>query len=137
MFRYFIIILYSFLLSNCGIRKLEKLGVYTEVNPPEYHSYIQDSSANIVDVRTTKEYDKSHIHGALNVSYLGGHFTDKIIRLELDKDKTILIYCETQHRSLFVVKKLYRLGFKKIIDLNKGMMYWRKLGFPYEPLPAN
>ena len=117
--------------ASCGIRSLTKKGAYQELSPESYLQYVQDSSANIIDVRTNAEYDKSHIEGAININYLGGHFKRDLVEANLDNSKPTLIYCETQHRSLFVAKKLYRTGFQNVIDLDKGMMHWRKQQFPY------
>ncbi|OFZ62047.1 MAG: hypothetical protein A3D92_21355 [Bacteroidetes bacterium RIFCSPHIGHO2_02_FULL_44_7] len=110
------------------------MGVYQELPPQEYLVYVQDSIVDMIDVRTQAEYNKSHIHGARNVNFLAGHFKKEMKTLDLDRSQTILIYCETQHRSLFVAKKLHLMGFQTIIDLDKGMMHWRKLGFPVDTL---
>lgn len=124
----FILIMF---LSACSIRHLSKIGAYKELTPETYIYYVNDSLVNIIDVRTASEYEKSHIKGALNVNYFAGNFKDDLKRLMLDKSRTTLIYCETQHRSLLVAKKMYVMGFHSIIDLDKGMMHWRKAGFPY------
>lgn len=126
------------ILSSCSIGRLEKLEVYKELPPSLYLPYVQDSSINLIDVRTEAEYAKSHIEGAINISYFGGHFREELKEKALDKSLPTLIYCETQHRSLFVAKKMYRMGFRNVIDLDRGMMYWRKNAFPYHQaeLPA-
>lgn len=120
-----------FFIAGCSIGRLTKIGVYKELPPEAYLEYVNDSLVNIIDVRTISEYEKSHIAGAVNVNYFGGNFKEDLASLNLDKNKTMLIYCETQHRSLFVAKKIYVMGFRSIIDLDKGMMYWRKNNFPY------
>ena len=125
------IVFCGLVLSACSIGRLTKKGVYTEVSGEQYLNIIQDSNVQIIDVRTKAEYEKSHILGAVNFSYLGGGFKKAVAESKLDPAKTTLIYCETQHRSLFAAKKLYRLGYKNIIDLDKGMMRWRKDGLPY------
>lgn len=126
-----IFILFSILLiSSCGIQKLSKNNVYKEVHAEEFQTYTEDTNNILIDVRTNSEYQKSHIKGAINVSYFGGHFKEKVEVMHLDTSKTVLIYCETQHRSLFVAKKLHKIGFQTIIDLDKGMIKWRKYGFP-------
>ncbi|MFZ9029122.1 MAG: rhodanese-like domain-containing protein [Crocinitomicaceae bacterium] len=119
------------LLCACSIGRLTKKNVYTELPGEQYFNMIQDSNVQIIDVRTKGEYEKSHISGAVNFSYLGGGFKKAVAESDLDPTKTTLIYCETQHRSLFAAKKLYRIGYKNIIDLDKGMMRWRKDGLPY------
>ena len=119
------------LFVSCGIHSLTKKGVYVELEPEKYLNYVNDSTVNIIDVRTNAEFEKTHIYGALNVNYFAGHFEQDLAKLQLDPLKTTLIYCETQHRSLLVAKKLYRAGFTRIIDLDKGMMHYRKLGLPH------
>lgn len=119
------------LLTSCSIGRLTKKGVYREIGAKDYFTYVTDSSVQIIDVRTKSEFEKSHVEGAVNISCLGGGFKSGVKGSGLDPDKTTLIYCETQHRSLFAAKKLYQLGYKEIIDLDKGMMRWRKDGYPY------
>lgn len=117
--------------SGCGIRSLSKRGAYVELPASEYEALLKDSAVHLIDVRTEKEYEKSHIEEAYNVSYLGGHFLRRFSEMNLDPSKTVLIYCETQHRSLFVARKIYRKGYKRIVDLDRGMMHWRKSGYPF------
>lgn len=125
-----LLFLFLIILSSCSIQKLKKKGVYKELTPTEYFAHILDTSNVIIDVRTFKEYKKSHIEGAVNVSFFGGKFKKKVKSLKIDSLKTILIYCQTQHRSLFVSNKLNKMGYSKIIDLDKGFKQWKKEGLP-------
>lgn len=120
------------LLSSCSIQKLKKKGVYKELTPEEYYSIASDTTNSIIDLRTLKEFEKGHIERAKNVSFFGGHFKNKVKDLQIDTTKTILIYCQTQHRSLFVSNKLYKMGYKNIIDLDKGFKAWKKQGLPFK-----
>ena len=120
------------LLSSCSIHKLTKEGNYKEVSAEKFLSYVNDSTINLIDVRTSAEFEKSHIKGAININYFRGHFVNDLKELNLDTSKTTLIYCETQHRSLFVARKIKKAGFSTVLDLDKGMMKWRKNGFPSE-----
>ncbi len=128
MYKYYIFVL--LILASCSIHKLTKENVYKELPAKEFQVLASDTNNIIIDVRTLSEYQKSHIKGAINISYFGGHFSKQLKAMQLDTSKTVLIYCETQHRSLFVAKKLYKAGFHRIIDLDKGMGYWRKNNFP-------
>lgn len=96
----------------------------------EYFVYVKDSSVNILDVRSAHEYEDYHIEGAVNVSYFGGHFKEDLKKQNLDTTKKTLIYCQTQHRSLMVANKVYKAGFRSIIDLDKGLRVWYKNDFP-------
>jgi len=127
---FFTLILLS--LIGCSANKLVKNGVYNELSSREYEELMKQDDINIIDVRTKSEYKKSHIKDAINASFFSGHFLDIIEEYKLDTNKVTLIYCETQHRSPSAAKRLSKVGFKKIVDLKKGMNSWRKQGFPYE-----
>ncbi len=86
--------------------------------------------AVIVDVRTNKEYNKSHIQKAINISYFGGDIKKHIDTL--DKSKPIFIYCQTQHRSPLTAKIMKRRGFKHVIDLKGGFMKWENENKPQQ-----
>ena len=60
----------------------------------------------IVDVRTEDEYNEGHVKGAINIPY---DTIDK--NVDLDKDKTILVYCKSGKRSGIAYDKLTDLGF--------------------------
>lgn len=122
--------LISILLTACGLKKLERKGQYKELSGEKYNHYLNSNQVNLIDVRTPKEYRKSHIDGAVNASYFNKGFKAKIDSLRLDPSLPTLIYCETQHRSLFAAKILHKKGFKNIIDLDKGMLRWRKDSLP-------
>lgn len=87
-----------------------------------------DSDFLLVDVRTPKEYRKGHMKNAINVSYFHSWFTDSIAKL--NREKTIYMYCQTQHRSPLASKKMKKMGFKKIVDLKGGFMKWENKKLP-------
>ena len=119
-------------LVACSANKLAIKGIYKELPSKEYKELIKQNDVNIIDVRTKSEFEKSHIKGAISASYFSGKFSKIVSDYNLDTNKVTVIYCETQHRSPAAAKRLYKLGFNKIVDLQKGMSEWRKQGFPYE-----
>lgn len=65
----------------------------------------------IVDVRTKDEYDEAHLIDAINIPY------DEINEeTDLDKSKTILVYCRSGNRSGIAYETLKKLGFE-VYDL--------------------
>lgn len=60
----------------------------------------------IVDVRTDSEYQESHVKGAINIPY---DIIDE--NTELDKTKTILVYCKSGVRSNKAFNTLKSLGY--------------------------
>ncbi len=65
----------------------------------------------IVDVRTPEEYEDSHVIDAINIPY------DTIdATVDLDKSKTILVYCQSGRRSKIAYDVLEPLGYE-VYDL--------------------
>ena len=67
---------------------------------------ISDNNYIIVDVRTKEEYDESHIKGSINIPY--DEIDDKT---NLDKNKTIIVYCRSGNRSSKAYNTLKDLGY--------------------------
>lgn len=61
----------------------------------------------ILDVRTQEEYNEQHITGSILIPY------DEISEttINIDKDKTILVYCRSGKRATTAVEKLKELGY--------------------------
>ncbi len=124
-------ILGSWIFILLGALSLQAQNDYTLYYQQPVHQFksLVDSSENplIVDVRTSMEYKKGHIKGAVNVSYLGFGFKKRMEKLDLTKD--IYIYCQSMHRSPLAAKKLASLGYENIYDLEGGFKKWEEAGF--------
>jgi len=69
----------------------------------------------LVDVRTESEYRKGHIEGAVNIPV-----DDIRKRLhELDRDKTIVVYCQVGYRGYIADRILSQNGFK-VLNITGG-----------------
>lgn len=78
----------------------------------------------IVDVRTLKEFEISHIKEAIHIDYFAENFWDLIE--QLDKAKDILVYCRTGRRSIRACTLMKNGGFSvdKIFNLEGGFVEW-------------
>lgn len=65
-----------------------------------------------MDVRDPEEFKEDHIPGAINLPLQNFAAGSGI----LDKDKTIVVYCNSGGRSYGAYKKLIKLGYKKIFQ---------------------
>ena len=89
---------------------------------------LKENNYIIVDVRTKEEYDSSHVVGSINIPY------DTIDEnTDLDKSKTIIVYCRSGKRSSIASETLKKLGYNVLdlgafdsINLDKG---WKKSFF--------
>lgn len=84
-------------------------GCKKEVN--DVDKVIEEGNYVVVDVRTKDEYDTGHVVDSLLIPY------DTIDEnVNLDKDKTILVYCRSGRRSNIAKQELEKLGYT-VIDL--------------------
>lgn len=96
---------------------------YSKLSPQEYEAVLKDSSNYyLVDVRTAAEYKRAHLPGAVNYSYLNFHIGRDID--SLDRNKLVLVYCQTCHRSPLAARKMKHMGFRKVYDLKGGYQKW-------------
>lgn len=93
-----VMIFICFLLCGCGSKN--KL----VTNDKELQKILDNNNYIIVDVRSHEEYDSEHIVDAINVPL-------NEINNNLDKNKTILVYCKSGVRSKQAYDLLVGLGY--------------------------
>lgn len=93
-----------------GIRTVDAAGV----------TKAQEAGAQIVDVRTSGEYQLGHIPGAINVP------VDEVAQAAAswDKNKTYVVYCATGSRSAAAVATMQSMGFTNIDHFDAGIQAW-------------
>ncbi len=92
------------------------------ISPEELDSKIDN--IQLIDVRTPKEYKEGHLKNAVNINYYDNDFLDEMSKL--DKSKELYIYCHSGNRSGKAAKKLGKMGFTKVYDLEGGITNWNK-----------
>ena len=101
----------------------------------EYHNIsvweaqlLMESDLDIVilDVRTVGEYNSGYIEGAIliPVSELEGRID------ELDRNKTIIVYCRSGGRSVTACNILVNHGFENVYNMLGGINAWIAAGLP-------
>ena len=74
-------------------------------------------NAVLVDVRTPEEYNEGHVEQAININWFDADFQEQVN--ELDKKKTIYVYCKKGGRSAKAAQMLDSLGYE-VVDLLGG-----------------
>ena len=89
------------------------------ISGPEARALVE-GGAILVDVRSSGEFDSGHIDGAISIPIqeLGGR-TDELG----DKDREIVLYCQSGGRSAMAKRLLQSKGFQKVHDLG-GIGRW-------------
>lgn len=83
-----------------------------------------DNSEKIVilDVRTEQEVSRGKIEGSINIPLDQIDTAEKILT---DKNANIYVYCLSGSRSIAAAKKLQKMGYQKVYNLQNGLLSWR------------
>jgi rhodanese-related sulfurtransferase len=84
----------------------------------------------IIDVRTSAEWRRSHIPGAVRVPV--SELKARIASLQLDAQQPIIAICLSAHRSIPAVRLLHAQGFENAVQLKGGMLAWWSKNYPTE-----
>jgi rhodanese-related sulfurtransferase len=87
-----------------------------------------DENFVIIDVRTPEEYAGGHIEKAINLDYYSEIFADELD--QLDKEKTYLLYSQTDQRSGEALDMMAELGFREVYNMLGGIERWEELKLP-------
>jgi rhodanese-related sulfurtransferase len=83
----------------------------------------------LLDVRTAKEYEVSHLPGAIRVDP-DSELPDFL--KTLDRDSPVVAYCSVGYRSSRLVDRLDREGFTNARNLEGSIFEWANKGYPVE-----
>lgn len=87
---------------------------------------IMNQGGTVVDVRSSTEYDKTHIVNAKNIPLAQ---LDKK-QSQLDKDASIVLYCGTGNDAIKAATQLKKAGFANIYTLKNGLPSWQEDKMP-------
>lgn len=100
------------------------------VDVASFEKGIAQTGAQVIDVRTDREWDAGHIKGANHFEINNPSWQAQIETL--DKDAPVYVYCAKGGRSARCAKQLEKAGFTQIYDLDGGIKDWKKEGKPIE-----
>ncbi len=81
----------------------------------------------ILDTREKREYDVSHIPGAIWVGF--SDFTLDRIK-NIPKNQPVVVYCSVGYRSERIGEKLLEAGFDHVYNLYGSIFEWANRGYP-------
>ena len=123
----FIILIYSSCLINAQTADSSK---YLSLEPYDFQlQYLRTDSARLIDVREFFEYKGNRIKDAVNIPSSGNiEFSVDTI----DKNYALFFYCSSGFRSKRISELFYEKGFRKLYNLEGGIVAWKRDGFPVE-----
>ncbi|WP_411842414.1 MBL fold metallo-hydrolase [Salinicoccus sp. HZC-1] len=87
---------------------------YRNISPEDFTKGYEEK--NILDVRTTSEYEQSHLKEAEHIHF--GHLDQK--EIPFDKNDEIYIHCQSGVRSAIASSVLKAEGYGNVINIEKG-----------------
>ena len=114
--------LFTGCMAGCGQQ------AFRTVDADEFEKAILTDSVQLVDVRTAEEFSEARI-GSAEVKNIDMKQPDLMRRAaeELDKGKTVAVYCRSGRRSAEAAGWLAGQGYK-VIDLKGGILEWQERG---------
>lgn len=89
-----------------------------------------DAGAMFIDVRSEKEYERMHIMGAIWVSE--EELYQKIEEIAPNKSTLLYLYDDRGSGGKVSTRLLRGMGYEKAHNIEGGIDFWRKAGFPVE-----
>jgi hydroxyacylglutathione hydrolase len=115
--------IYGYITTN-----VEDTGIALEKNEvisiEEFKTLLDKKDVQIVDVRGVAEFNTAHVKGAKNV-FVG---TLPANLDKFDKDKQIVIHCQSGDRATIATSLLAKNGFKNVKNYSGGMNEWVNKG---------
>lgn len=103
---------------------------YQSLDPYYFHlQYLKEEPALLIDVRQLFEFKGRRIKDAINIS--SSKELDDLVDT-LSRNTSLFLYCTDGFRSKRAAELLYEKGFRKLYNLEGGIMAWKKDGFPVE-----
>lgn len=100
-----------------------------DLDAAAFKARIDQGGAQLIDVRTAKEYAGGHIPGSTNIDWTAPDYETTFA--QLDPATPVLLYCLAGGRSEQAKEYLEGKGFK-VAHLVDGYSAWQKAGLPVE-----
>jgi rhodanese-related sulfurtransferase len=84
--------------------------------------------ALVLDVRTAADFKAGHIKGAKNIPL--SSLDSAIAGMSEDKNKPILVYCNSGNTVNRAIKALRKAGFEQVNNLEGGIAAWKEANLP-------
>ncbi|WP_197025128.1 rhodanese-like domain-containing protein [Paucisalibacillus sp. EB02] len=92
----------------------------TNLSVQETKDKFKDNHVQFIDVRTPSEYNSNHRKPFKNIPL--SNLSNNVETL--DKEKEVVVICQSGMRSARAAKMLKKQGFQKIYNVKGGMSAW-------------
>jgi rhodanese-related sulfurtransferase len=89
---------------------------------------MQRQGALLLDVREVAEYAEAHAPGSILIPL--GQLSARLHELQVDARRPIALICRSGNRSGKALALLQQAGFSALVNVEGGMLAWKKAGLP-------
>lgn len=121
----FTFLLILFVFSSCGQKTFDEkmASLYKGTVPLIKASEIENKTdVVLLDIRSPKEYEISHINGAKMIDFDSFKKSDVA---SIDKNAEVIVYCSVGVRSEIIGEKMQKMGFTNVKNLYGGIFDWK------------
>ena len=105
-----------------------KLATVRQIAPEELEEQLGGDAVEIVDVRSSSEWNAGHIPGSRNVPL--GRLPEQLEALP--RDKPLVVHCQAGGRAAVGIGTLLANGFEQVVHLEDDFGGWSRAGRPIE-----
>lgn len=110
------------------VTTLRSPGGRNGLTPAQATMLINRENAQVIDVRGSDEYVGGHLPESRNIPL--EQIEERAGELEKFKEVPLILVCQSGARSASACKKLEKLGFARVHNLDTGIAGWRSAGLP-------
>lgn len=96
---------------------------YININNEKLNKLVKEEDVLLLDVRTKDEYEEKNIQNSINIQL--HDLLYNIDEIENYKNKPVVVYCRSGHRSITACNLLSIEGFTKLYNLEKGIIDYK------------
>ncbi len=90
------------------------------------HGQLNRPGTVVLDIRTEREQEISHIPGARMLSF--EDFREENVA-DISRQDTLVLYCAVGYRSEKIGERLQEMGFQHVYNLYGGIFEWKNEGY--------
>lgn len=106
----------------------QKSATFTNASVTDLNGAIEKGEDIIIlDVRTPGEFSQGYIENGILMDINNASFRSKAV--DLDKSKTIYVYCRSGHRSQTASKALIDMGYSDVRNVEGGFIAWTQKNY--------
>ncbi len=98
-----------------------------KLSPDEFEKGMKTAGAQVLDVRTAKEFNSGHLPHSLWADWTDKNEFNRRIQ-SVDKDRPVYVYCLSGGRSSAAAAWMRANGFSKVLELQGGVNAWKGSG---------